>query len=663
MALSPKSPGDELPAVDWNIVIALAQAALRPTNNLSEITDPVAARAALLLAAVAATGSYDDLADLITKRRTDFDGFKIADDYGELAMNLGADGKFTFALMKALRLLLGSDTEVAENTASTDAFAIGDLFGGLALRVLEDGRIGLPGVIYGEAPAGYALVIADEFGDIGGYVTTDGVGGGFFATGGSGGESSLSTYSAEEQARRGAAALAKSALVATETNTTAARPVWQYNHILSYGQSLEAGWEAWPRLSIAQPFDNKMIGDSARPTSESGAAWVQIGSAAFNALLGTVITNSTSGAIVSDGTVAGYSPGNSALGEAPIVGAVNFWRKQQLAARGLLTDSSRLLVASSCGVGGKSLEALSYGASPHLFNRLVDAATLGKSLATAASATYGVPAVLFLQGENNAAGVSGTADKDTYKALLATWQADVTTRVATAVAAQAAPPAIFSYQTSASYVRDSNSLAISQAQLEYAQSARDWYMVAPSYPVTDKSGHLDPNGSRWLGMQFGKVMHQVLDLGRGWMPVHPTRATWRGRQILIDFHVPHPPLQFQPAYVALVATTYSGYGFKITDDAGTLTLASVEIAGDACILITVTRDLSTNPYAWYGSQSTAGNGNLCDSDPTVASANYEYASGTGQYAGADIAALKDQPYPLWNWCVLFRMALEYDPPA
>lgn len=666
MTIYPKNPLDELTATEWNTLYAIAVAALRPTNNLSEITDPAAARAALALATVAASGDYDDLLNLIIARRDDFDGLKISDTYGDTAMELDTTGKFTFALLRAIRLLFGDGTEISDNTASPDLFAIGDPYGGLAFRLFTDGRIGVPGVIFGEAPAGYSLVIADEFGDIGAYVTTDGTAGGFLGgSGSSGGGSSLSSYSAEEQERRGATALANAALVATRTNTTAARPVWKYNHIIGTGQSLSSGWEAYPRVSKTQPHDSLMVGDSVRPVSESGTSWVQVGTAQFNPLIATVMTNSTSGAIVDDATVAGYSAGTTALGETPLEGAVNFWRRQQLNARGLASDSTRLLVASSCGVGGKSLESLSHGASPDLFNRLVTCATVTKGLATAASATYGIAAVLFLQGENNANNVSGTTDKDTYKALLATYQADITTYVATAVAGQSDPPAIFSYQTSTGYVLDANNIGVSQGQLEYAQTARNWYLVAPSYPVTNKTGgHLDPNGSRWLGMQFGKVMHQVLDLGRGWLPLHPVRATWRGKQVLIDFHVPHPPLQFQSTYVATTATDYTAKGFKVTDDSGTRSITSVEIVGDACVLITLDSDIGTNPYVWYGGQSPSnGNGNLCDSDPTVASANYEYTAGTGQYAGADIAALKNNPYPLWNWCCLFRMAAEYDPPT
>lgn len=608
------------------------------------------------LATVAGTGSYDDLLNQVIARRADTSGMVWVDENGEMAAWLKTNGEFVIGLLKTLSFRLGTSLTLEESGTAVDPFAIGDRFGNLAFRILPNGRVAVPGCTFGQAPAGYTYVVVDEFGDIGGFVKDDGTRGGFLAGGGGG--SSAVGYSTSEVAARSAVAMGYSAAVIGNTNATAARPIWQYSVVLVGGQSLSTAWEGWPRLSKTQPHDNLMIGTSDHPTSESGTTWTQIGTLAFNALVATVVS---SGVVIDDATVAGYSAGNAALGESPVVGAVNQWRHQQLQYRGLPSDSSRRLVAASCGVGGRSLEALSKGASPDLFNRLRGAATLAKGLADGASATSGLTAVLFLQGEQNAVGSAGTQDKDTYKALLATWQADVTADLATTIFGQAAPPAVFSYQTAASYVRNSNNLAISQAQLEAAKEFRDWYLVAPSYPYTDKNGHLDPNGYRWLGIQFGKVMHQVLDLGRGWKPVHPLRATWRGTQVLIDFHVPCPPLQFQPAYVQTTPTTYSGRGFRVTDDIGTITITSATLAGPASVLLELGRAPNTNPFLWYGSQDTNGNGNLCDSDPAVACANYEYGSGTGQYAGADIAALKDKPYPLWNWCVLFRMALTSDP--
>lgn len=471
------------------------------------------------------------------------------------------------------------------------------------------------------------------------------------------------TFTPDEIAGRAAAARAVADKVRSQVNTQAARPVWAYNHVLAYGQSLSNGWEGWPSLSKTQPYDNLMVGDSVHPASEPSGTWATTGTAAFNPLIATVRPPGVS-TLDDDATVAAYSPGNAARGETVLEGCLNFWRKQQLALRGLLSDSTRRLIASSCGVGGKSIEELSKGAATELFNRLRGAATAAQTLATAASGTYGVAAVLWLQGENNSLGSSGTTDRATYKALCATLQSDITADIATTIAAQAAPPAIFTYQTSGTYVSDTYVLSIPQAQLECALELDNWYLAAPSYPVTDKGGHLDPNGYRWLGQQFGKVMHRVLDLGQGWRPLHPLHATWRGTQVLVAFHVPYPPLAVAPCYVATKGTTYPDAGFTVTDDDGRIGVLRTEIVAECCVLLTLERAPAGNPFLWYGDKAHHnGNGNLRDSDPAVATDCYEYAPGTGQYPAADIAALAGKPYPLWNWCVVFRMPIAPAPPA
>lgn len=601
------------------------------------------------------------LPELTIEDNDDPDPLTISDASQEVAARLTAAGVFQFASVELARALLGTLLTVADDDTRTEAVVISDALGNIAASVNADGSVSIGQVTIETAPDGYAFVISDRLGNIAGYLLEDGTPGGIFAAATVG--ASANTYTADDYERRSNRALGLSAAVAGRTNTTAARPIWTYNHVLTYSQSFGSGWESWPSLSKTQPFDNLMVGDSVRPVSESGVNWVQVGTAAFNPLIATVMTNSTTGVLVDDATAAALSPGSTALGETPLEGALNFWRKQQLAWRGLAADPARLLVGSSCGVGGRSIEALSKGAGTELFNRLRGAATIAKGLATAATGTYGVTAIIFMQGENNAANLSGTTDKDAYKALLATLQQDIYDDIADTIAGQSPPPAIFSYQTSGAYVRDANLLGPSRAQLEAAQEFDDFYLVAPTYPVTDKGGfHLDPNGERWMAQQFGKVMHLVLDQGHGWLPVHPLRATFRGTQVLIEFHVPHPPLQFQACYVATTPTTYTDGGFTVTDDTGRNVVLVAEVVGDACVLLTLAREMAANPYLWYGDQTYhAGNGNLCDSDPTISLDNYEYDAASGQYAAANIAALVDAPYPLWNWCCLFRMAIEADP--
>ena len=200
------------------------------------------------------------------------------------------------------------------------------------------------------------------------------------------------------------------------------------------------------------------------------------------------------------------------------------------------------------------------------------------------------------------------------------------------------------------------------AQLDCAYHLPNWFLVAPSYPVTEKGGHLDPNGYRWLGQQFGKVMHKVLDLGEGWKPLHPLRATLRGTQVLVDFHVPHPPLVFSPCYVRTRPTSWADGGFNVTDDDGRIAIVAAAVVAQTSVLLVLERAPGANPVIWYGDQTHHGGyGNLRDSDPTMASSVYEYREGSGQYPGANIPELIGQPYPLWNWCLVFSAALEPDP--
>jgi hypothetical protein len=223
-------------------------------------------------------------------------------------------------------------------------------------------------------------------------------------------------------------------------------------------------------------------------------------------------------------------------------------------------------------------------------------------------------------------------------------------------------PAVFAHQVGSIYVRDEAGLSIPMAQLECAYALRDWFLVGPAYPVTEKDGNLDANGYRWLGQQFGKVMHLVLDLGQGWKPLHPLRATVRGATVLVDFHVPHPPLAFGPCWRRNDTVEFPDGGFSVTDEAGRVAVSAAAVVGEASVLLVLERAPGARAMLWYADQAHGGHGNLHDSDPTEASQTYEFRPGSGQYPSADIAALKGKPYPLWNWCVAFRVPLQPDPP-
>ena len=469
-------------------------------------------------------------------------------------------------------------------------------------------------------------------------------------------------------ADRDAANLALSAAVARQFNTTQ-QPILRsaVNIFIVYGQSLGRGQECWPVLSKTPRNDGGvyMLGLSTRPWTQTGTSFDPLyGSDPLNARLHPMVAvvniNNT---LPSDATIAAYAPGTNVPGEGPEVGAINFLRATYLDHHGVEADPDTPWAVISCGVGGQSIEALSKPASnvgDSYYNRVLDGIAKVMAQPEFAGMDVRVPAILWLQGEEdyeNGAASENPSIAD-YKAALRQLRTDLNADI-TALTGQAKAPAFVTYQTSGFNTEDFGNLFVGEAQLEAATQDTGLHLAAATYPLTDKTVHLDPNGSRWLGMQFGKVLARLLLRKEGWMPLHPRRATVSGTEVLIDFHVPEPPLQWGQPYVALAATDYANKGFVVRDAIGDIILSAVELVGQTMVRLTLARPTSGAVRVEGGTKRGSG-GNLClkDSDRTIATENYEYAPGTGQYAGANIPALVGQPYPLENWCVNFSIQAE-----
>jgi hypothetical protein len=574
---------------------------------------------------------------------------------------------------------------------------------------------------------GIALALTDKYGLSSFAISTTGI-----ILGGGVGTDSTTTYSQAEITARSNAALARAAAVRGQTNTTAARPVWKYNHVICYGQSETFGFAGTPSITKTQPFDNLMLGQNTRAQPMGGTTWVPRLDNAFHPMVpidqlntgapvtiktGSVqgctgvtfaasglITIATGGALnsvfapgdtfqmagwtgasanllndwtytvstvtattIQVTTTAGtpdiaaqngigfWQWGGAYYGEGYEIEMTNFWRRQQLDLRGLAADPSRLLVASIGGKPGTPIALLAKGASPELFNQLRDCVNAGKAAATAAGGDYGIPAIVYTQGGTDA--INGT-DYTSYKAAFLQMYPDMCNDLMP-LSGQAKQPFYFFYQVSDGTTTDTNDMAVARAQYEcmVTPPGPNWYCLGPSYQTTDYTPHQDNNGYRQMGGTFGKILHRVIDRGEGWMPLHPTAITSRGRQILVDFHVPSPPLQAQPFYNKHLAVSYTDLGFTVLDDAGTAPISSAAIVSDACVLIIVGRDLSTNPKLRYGDASHTGGGNLCDSDPAVAEVPYVYVDGSGQGPSSNIPALIGKPQSLFNWCCLFSVPI------
>ncbi|HBS6115436.1 TPA: hypothetical protein MAL55_004494 [Klebsiella pneumoniae] len=436
--------------------------------------------------------------------------------------------------------------------------------------------------------------------------------------------------------------------VRSNFNAQIERLVFELTHIIWYGQSLSTDQECWPALtrSAYSTLGNLMLGDSCRPASREAAAFSPVGGVGVFRPLKAVTQSVSGSSVLTAEEESALTPGASNEGEGAVA-AINMLRKLFLQHNSLRQDPSRQFILSSCGVSGRTIEQLSPGATPELYNRVREAISQVKTIAGDQNKAYGIGAFCFLQGEYNydlSHGGDGT--RAGYRALMESLYSDFVSDFCSGQN----PPAMFLYQTSGAFTNDTNELAIGMAQLDLATSGQNYFGVCPAYPFPDKGWHLTGNGARWMDMFFAKVMFRVLVLGEGWEPLHCTSAEISGNYALLNYAVPYPPLKWGKPYVGRTATDYSDKGFRATDESGELPILSVEIVADTVVKITFVRDAVGDVKIWYADKTSHnGNGCLCDSDPFISMEKYEYNAGSGQYADENITELVGKPYPLNNW--------------
>ncbi|ADW76590.1 hypothetical protein Rahaq_5015 (plasmid) [Rahnella aceris] len=435
--------------------------------------------------------------------------------------------------------------------------------------------------------------------------------------------------------------------VRSRYNSDIERLVFALTLIIGDGQSLETSQEGYPALSttVYENLGNLMFGDSPRPNSRTAANFNPVGSAVLNPLKAVVQTSDGS-AIMTDSAVSALPASSPNEGEG-MVSAVNMLRSLWLRHINQLTDSARSLILASCGVNGRTIEALSKGASPELYNRVREAVTKIKAIADAQGKTFGIGGIFFDQGQwNYNPTYGGTESREGWKALLIQLYNDIVSDFCS----NQNPPALFLSQTGAGFTSDANELSIGMAQLDLALLGGNFYGSSTTYQLPDKGFHLTSNGYRWRSQQDAKVAFRVLILGEGWEPLHCIKAVILGNVGLLCYAVPAPPLQWGTPYVGRTATTYVNKGYRATDDNGTLSITSVEIAADTVVKLNFNRDAVGTVKIWYADKTVhGGNGCLKDSDPFVATENYVYIDGSGQYTDENILELVNKPYPLNNW--------------
>ncbi|CAI1944834.1 Uncharacterised protein [Serratia marcescens] len=460
----------------------------------------------------------------------------------------------------------------------------------------------------------------------------------------------------EQQTEKSEVLARQSREAVASRGNNAIRPLAQIVHDIYYGQSLQNGTEGWPRLSTVQPLDNLMFGDSVMPASPTAAVFTPRNGAALKPLIATCCD--ANGNALTDSQVAALAPGTIAYGETPVEGCLNSWRRHHLDRLGLSSEPNRLFVGSATGVGGRTIAQLSKGASPELYNRFYTAMTGVKAVADAEGKSYQVGCIVHMHGQQD----YPSATKEYFKTATLQLRDDMYTDVAS-VTGQSRMPAFIIDQAGASFTRDEHNMAVGMAQIELADENENIFLAGPTYPYTDKNGHLDSNGYRWFAEKLGEISFRVCELGQDWKPLQPITAFYRGVDVLLPMHAPVPPLRFAAPYVVNAAQEYADKGFTAIDRFNgsdtPISILSVEIRGLSTIHITLTREpLGTLLIRYADKANHNGNGMVCDSSNGLSESKYEYLPDSGMYPSANIPELVDNYYDLRNWSVAYQITAE-----
>lgn len=172
------------------------------------------------------------------------------------------------------------------------------------------------------------------------------------------------------------------------------------------------------------------------------------------------------------------------------------------------------------------------------FADAMTAVEVGRRLANAAGRPYEVSAVNVIHGESDhyVDTANGYAD------ALIEWQRDYETD-ARAITGQDAPIPMFVSQMANWNDREASEIPIQQLSA-HTRAPGKVILVGATYmlPFASDCIHYTNEGERLLGRYFAKAYRAVVDGGGTWEPVRPKSVALDGASVVVQFHVPAPPL-------------------------------------------------------------------------------------------------------------------------
>lgn len=323
--------------------------------------------------------------------------------------------------------------------------------------------------------------------------------------------------------------------------------------------------------------------------------------------------------------------------------------------------NGRKLLMNAGGVNGERIQNLRKGTGP--YNAALAQFSWAHTKMVADGYNHSIDYMFWLQGEAN---MADGMNKVTYQNHLSGLRGELETDTA-GYRETGKPLVMLTYQTSShgyyNGTPENPPEEIARGQLELALTDPNIDCVGPTYygPHATTSGnvHHSSHGYRWVGLYFQKALRYRMRTGQKWIPLHPTKARLiNPRTMLVDFHVPVPPLKFDEESITPLEDGMKGA--EIHDNAGRLTILSVSIVGGTQLKLTTDRDIGEgaffatawtpenrgtyDPVAnrwpdWFFGPVTGVRTNICDSDPEV----------------TDLMGPNGKPYPLHNFCCIHKV--------
>ncbi len=370
------------------------------------------------------------------------------------------------------------------------------------------------------------------------------------------------------------------------------------NHVAATGQSLMVGYQSNPPLSTTQPYANLMFTGGPCAGVRQGAALVPANYASKVPLIE-----------VSD------TQGDGTFGETMMSAFAN------RAAYELAKDGRKhAIFATVNGYSGAGYTSIKQGTATYANG--ITLATAAKTMATAASKSYGIQAVLVEHGQADEGG-----NYAAYATALAEWQRNYEMDYQAISGQTSKIPFIITQMSE--WTRYAKAVGIiPYLQIAAAAANPDAIMIATAtYILTHYADglHLTNDSQRILGEYMAKPYVARMQ-GRTWRPLSIKSAVLMGKTIIADFYVPVAPIVIDTATVTEPSfVAGSKYGFEFDDGSGSPpAISSITVVGPTTLEIVLAATPASGTkflnYAYTGAvgvaagPTTGARGCLRDSD-------------------------------------------------